>query len=218
MDQLNKGLWGAWGLAVGGAALAASLLAGCAPAKTEVVRTESSTLTVTAPFAVPYLPRQELEIEGLPVASIAAASGAKAWDSAVVYSQALMSVAEKALFARLEPAGGEGLVAPSFTRDFDGDGKDETVAYGAFVRGSEQGNFVLVTRGGSGTREGSGTRAAAPTQVLLVEEFIQPPSITAFTLKPDKTLWFGGGIDAGEVIWKLEWKDGKPQLISLLGD
>jgi hypothetical protein len=211
MVQLNKMASGA-GFALAAVLQVALLLVACTPAKTVDVKTETSTLTVTAPFAVPYIPGKEIEIAGLPVASIAAASGAKAWDSAVLYSQAVMSDAEKTLFARLEPAGGEGLVAPSFTRDFDGDGKDETVAYGAFVRGSETGNFVLVTRGGPGTQAGN------PPKVLLEQEFIQTPTVTAFTLKPDNTLWFGGGIDAGEVIWKLVWQAGKPVLISLLGD
>jgi hypothetical protein len=124
-----------------------------------------------------------------------------------VYSESLLSAPEKALVARLEPAGGEGVVGLGFSRDFDGDGRVETVSYGAFEnQAGDEGNFVLVTRD------------TEPPQVLLKKELPGPPRFSVFTLKPDGSLWFGGGIDAGEVTMTLSWDGGNPVFRRLTGD
>jgi len=123
------------------------------------------------------------------------------WTAACVYTETLLDEQQKAFVAGLEPAGGEGKVGTGFTQDFDGDGKKETVSYGAWARQpGEEGNFVLVSR------------EASPPEILLLEEFPGPPRFTVFTLKPDGSLWFGGGIDAGEVTMNITWDQGKPVL------
>jgi hypothetical protein len=125
------------------------------------------------------------------------------WDSSLVYTLQTLSAAQQATFAGLSPAGGVGVVAVGFTRDFDGDGRLETVAWGEFTRGAAAGNFLLVTREGN------------PPQRLLVKEYNQVPVLTAFTLKPDNSLWFGGTIDAGEVRSRLDWSAAGPQVTEL---
>jgi hypothetical protein len=152
-------------------------------------------------FPVPYFPSQDTEVAGRPVTEVAAG-----WTAACLYSEQVLSDQQKAFVAGLEPAGGEGQVAPGFTADFDGDGREETVSYGAWARGStEKGNFVLVTRPGTPLPE-----------ILLLKELPGPPRFTVFTKKSDGSLWFGGGIDAGEVTMKIVWDQGKP-VFSLLG-
>jgi hypothetical protein len=121
------------------------------------------------------------------------------WVSASLLTEDALTPAQKERVARLEPAGGEGRVGLGFTEDFDGDGRVESVAYGTYAKASETGNFVLVTR-----QEGS------RTVVLLRQELPGPPRFTVFTLKPDGSLWFGGGIDAGEVTMNITWSGGLP--------
>ena len=145
-------------------------------------------------FPVPFFPTRETQIEGRPVADLA-----PGWTAASLYGEDHLSPDQKAWVATLEPAGGEGLVSPGFTKDFDHDGKKETVSFGAWARGRDEGNFVLVTREGS-----------TPPEVLLLKELPGPPRFTVFTLKTDGSLWFGGGVDAGEVTMKLSWDTGHP--------
>jgi len=135
---------------------------------------------------------------------------AEGWTTWGLYTEATLTTAERALVSRAGPAGGAGETALGFTRDFDSDGRDESVAYGWFTRGegSEQpstGNFLLVTQGNASEQE-----------VLLLQEFDNPPAVTVFTLKAEGSLYFGGGIDAGEVLWKLDWPEGQPRVTSLL--
>lgn len=129
----------------------------------------------------------------------AATPGLWGWARAVVYDQALLDERQKAWVASLEPAGGEGQVGLGFTRDFDGDGRTESVMYGAFAdEAGREGNFVLIVREGT------------PSSILLRKELPGPPRFTVFTLKPDGSLWFGGGIDAGEVTMNITWDHGAP--------
>lgn len=143
-------------------------------------------------FPVPYLPSKPVPLYG--------------WEAAVIYSPELLDDRQQALVARLEPAGGEGEVALGFTRDFDGDGLTETVSYGAFENAGVEGNFVLVVRDG------------APPMVLLKKELPGPARFTVFTLKPDGSLWFGGGIEDGEVTMNLTWEAGMPVFRHLTAD
>ena len=145
-------------------------------------------------FPVPYFPARQTQIDGHPVGELA-----PGWTAAGLYTEGQFTSEQKAWVATLEPAGGEGRVAPEFTGDFDGDGKEETVSYGAWARGAEEGNFILVTRPGSN-----------PAEILLLKELRGLPRFTVFTLKPDGSLWFGGGVDAGEVTMNLTWEQGKP--------
>ncbi len=176
-----------------------ALLGSCTPKKSSPVP-EAAPLPppVSAEqglFPSPYFPARDRLIDGRPVAELAAG-----WVGACLYREDLLDDAQKAWVATLEPAGGEGRVAPGFTQDFDGDGRTERVAYGAYAKeGGEEGNFVLVTR-----------EAASGVQVVLLRELAGPPQFTVFTLKPDGSLWFGGGIDAGEVTMRLTWVDGSP--------
>lgn len=119
-----------------------------------------------------------------------------------VYTEAGLTAEERVWLAGLEPAGGEGRVGLSFTQDFDHDGNDETVVWGHYTRGNETGNFVRVSRG---------------TTVLLKQEVPGSPQLTAFTLKPDGSLWFGAGVNAGEVTLKITWEPG-PKFHRLLPD
>ncbi len=81
------------------------------------------------------------------------------------------------------------------------------MSFGAWARGSDEGNFVLVTREG-----------ATPPEVLLLKELPGEPRFTVFTLKPDGSLWFGGGVDAGEVTMKVTWDEGQPVVARLTQD
>ena len=181
--------------------LVVAVLVSCGPEKTadlpvlkvptlEVPSTPSEVL-----FPVPFFPLHELQIEGR-----ALTEWASDWTTACLYSEALLNDDQRDWISRLEPAGGEGKVAPRFTEDFDADGRQESVSYGAYAKASgEEGNFLLVTRAGTEKPE-----------VLLLKEFPGPPQFTVFTLKPDLSLWFGGGIDAGEVTMRLTWEKGVP--------
>lgn len=153
-------------------------------------------------FATPYFPSREVELLGQPVSF-----WDPTWTAAAVYTTDRLSDSQKAVVADLEPAGGEGLVALGFSKDFDQDGRDESVVYGAWAKAESEGNFVLVARFGG----------EAP-EVLLLQQFEQPPQFTVFTLKPDNSLWFGGGIDAGEVTMNIAWEDGRPVFHLLTGD
>jgi hypothetical protein len=187
-----------------GAALALAVVVSCGPAKTEVpVPTALPIPTAPADqlFPSPYFPSHDTVVLGRPVQQWSAG-----WTAACVYTEAALDDRQKAFVATLQPAGGEGQVGAGFTADFDGDGKDETVSYGAWAKGpGDEGNFVLVTRPG-----------ADGPQVLLLKELPGPPRFTVFTKKPDGSLWFGGGIDAGEVTMKITWDGGTP-VFSLLG-
>lgn len=175
-------------------------LVSCNPRKTQEPKVPDRPPVVIAPttheklFPVPYFPTREPAIDGKPVGDLAG------WTAACVYTASILTDAQKAWVAQLQPAGGEGKVAPGFTADFDGDGHIETVLYGAYAKADgEEGNFVLLTR-----------KAAEESEVLLLQELPGKPQFTVFTLKPDGSLWFGGGIDAGEVTMKLSWVHGKP--------
>jgi len=187
MDQLTRLL------AVG--ALAAMVLAGCGAPKQAVAPVPIPAAPAQNPFPTPYVPTNDAQIAGRAPSDLA--SG---WTSACVYTEARLTDAQKAWVATLEPAGGEGRVAPGFTEDFDGDGTKKSVAYGAYAKSNgTKGNFVLVTRGGPDRPE-----------VLLLKEIPGPPQFTVFTLKPDGSLWFGGGLDAGEATMRLTWEDHQP--------
>lgn len=129
------------------------------------------------------------------------------WTTATIFTEAMLSDEQKLWVAGLEPAGGEGEVGLQFTRDFDGDGTTETAVYGSYTKGQQEGNFVLILR----------NRVESP-EVLLLKEVPGPPQFTVFTLKPDGSLWFGGGIDAGEVTMNITWDDGTPVFHQLMPD
>lgn len=176
-----------------------ALLAACGP-EAKVAPVPTPTPPVPAPttdrlFPSPYFPAQDLEIAGRPVAEIG-----QGWREAGIYTETRLDARQKAWVATLEPAGGEGLVGPGFQGDFDGDGKMESVVYGAYRKDSGEGNFVLVTRD-----------AAEEPEVLLLKEFPGTPAFTVFTLKSDGSLWFGGGIDAGEVTMRIAWTGTTPE-------
>jgi len=173
-------------------AAAAAVLAGCGAPKQAVAPPPPA--PEQNPFPTPYFPTKDAQIAGRTVADLAG------WTSACVYTETLLTAAQKAWVATLQPAGGEGRVAAGFTEDFDHDGKTENVAYGAYAKANgTEGNFVLVTRGGPDKPD-----------VLLLKEIPGPPQFTVFTLKPDGSLWFGGGIDAGEVTMRIVWEDHRP--------
>lgn len=191
------------------AAAALAVLASCGPAKTQpaVPDLPLPAQPVVTPtdqlFPSPYFPSRDTQILGRPVAE-----WGSEWTAAFVYTETALDDRQKAFVAGLEPAGGEGKVGLGFTQDFDGDGRAETVSYGAFAKASgNEGNFLLVTRESIGKPE-----------ILLLKEFPGPSRVTAFTLKPDGSLWFGGGIDAGEVTMKLTWDQRKPVFTPLTGD
>jgi hypothetical protein len=181
--------------------LALVLLAvSCGPEKPQPVPVPVPVTTQGALFPKPYFPSHDLQIEGRPLADFASD-----WKDATVYTEAQLNEAQKAWVATLEPAGGEGKVAEGFTGDFDADGVEERVSYGAYTKvGGGEGNFVLVTR-----------KAEGKPEVLLLKELPGPPQFTVFTLKPDGSLWFGGGIDAGEVTMRIVWENHLP-VFSLL--
>lgn len=183
--------------------LTLGLLAGCEPSKARTAKPDPLPPTRTEQnFETPYFPSREAEMLGHPVSF-----WDPAWTAAAVYTSDRLTDDQKAFVAGLGPAGGEGLVALGFSKDFDQDGNDESVVYGAWAKGEVEGNFVLVVRLGS-----------EPPEVLLLQQFEQPPQFTVFTLKPDNSLWFGGGIDAGEVTMNLTWTGGKPEFHLLTGD
>jgi len=186
--------------------LLATLLVSCGPEKAPDLPVPEVPPVVVPPtpneklFPVPFFPLRELQIEGRAVSEYSAD-----WTAACLYTETLLSEQQKAWISQLEPAGGEGKVAPRFTQDFDGDGRQETVSYGAYAKASgEEGNFLLVTKEGTDK-----------PQVLLLKELSGPPQFTVFTLKPDLSLWFGGGIDAGEVTMRVTWEKGTPVLSNL---
>jgi hypothetical protein len=173
-------------------AAAVAVLAGCGAPKQAVA--PPTPAPEQNPFPTPYIPAKDAQIAGRAVGDLAG------WTSACVYTEALLTDAQKAWVASLQPAGGEGRVAVGFTEDFDHGGTAKSVVYGAYTKGNgTEGNFVLVTRSGSDKPE-----------VLLLKEIPGPPQFTVFTLKPDGSLWFGGGIDAGEVTMKIVWEDHQP--------
>ena len=146
-------------------------------------------------FPTPYFPARAAELLGR-----STAEWAPGWIAACVYAESLLDIRQKAWVGTLEPAGGEGRVGLGFSGDFDGDGRSETAAYGAYAKGTgEEGNFILLFRENSGEPE-----------VLLLKEIPGPPRFTVLTLKPDGSLWFGGGIDAGEVTMNVTWNQGTP--------
>lgn len=186
-----------WGLAT------LALLVSCGPEKpTTGSLPQVPATSVERLFPSPYFPSRDLQVEGRPVGELAAG-----WTAACVYTEAQLNEKQKAWVATLEPAGGEGKVAAGFTGDLDGDGKTERVSFGAFANKTDEGNFVLVTRE-------TGTRS----EVLLLKELPGPPRFTVFTLKPDGSLWFGGGIDAGEVTMRIVWENHVPVFSFLKGD
>jgi len=194
MDQLMR--------FVAVATLAVVTLAGCGAPKQAVSPMPPPATTPRAPFPTPYFPAHGTLIAGRPVGDLAG------WTSACVYTEVLLTDAQKAWVATLEPAGGEGRIATGFTEDFDGDGTRKSVVYGAYAKSNgTEGNFVLVTRGGGDRPE-----------VLLLKEIPGPPQFTVFTLKPDGSLWFGGGLDAGEVSMRLTWEDHQPVFSFLTPD
>ena len=183
-----------------------SILVSCGPekpAQPSVPETPLSGLPTTsseALFPVPFFPLRELQIEGR-----ALSEWATDWTAACLYTETLLSQEQLTWVSQLEPAGGVGTVATGFSRDFDGDGRQERVSYGAYAKATgEEGNFLLVTREGKDKPE-----------VILLKELPGPPQFTVFTLKPDLSLWFGGGIDAGEVTMRVTWEKGQPVFANL---
>lgn len=152
------------------------------------------------PFPVPYWPVRQESALGL-----GAAQWWEGWTHLALYTDEALTPSQREWIGHLSPAGGEGAVSIGFERDFDGDGQRERVVYGAWARGSTEGNFVAVVRG-------------SPVHVVWLKQWEQVPRVTVFTLKNDGSLWFGGGVHDGEVTKKLDWLDGRPVFTELLGD
>lgn len=152
-------------------------------------------------FPPPYFPVHDTTILGIPVDRIS-----PTWKSACVYSQEYFNQEQQAFYQTLAEGDTNGEWGTSFSRDFDSDGFQETVCYGAFERNDGTiRNFLLIVKNKNGKNE-----------VTLVNEYpYEYVMFACFFLKDDMSMVFGDGLIGSELSWELTWENGKPVLADI---
>jgi hypothetical protein len=151
-------------------------------------------------FPSPYFPAHERTLFDKPLSFFS-----PSWTDACIYSDRYLTDEQKKFISTLLPAGGDGKTGLDIVVDLNRDGIDELLSWGAYSSGEKQmGNFLLITQG-----------RGSDLKVVYLHEFPGSPQMTSFTLKPDGTLYFGGGMQASEAVWQLQWVAGKIVLKNL---
>jgi hypothetical protein len=177
-------------------------ITGCSGKKDIPISSPNWVSPIERIFPLPYFPEKKTVLLGMPLSTFS-----RNWVAACIYSENIMNSKQLKLFKSLSPMEDKGIWGTYFERDFDGDGNNETVNYGAYQNANDEiGNFLLITR-----------RVKDKVKILLMREFKDEAGHFAcfYLIYKNNSIMFGSRLIDSELSYLLEWQNNEPILIDM---